>query len=299
MTEPEIAALVALLRVGLRPPPAYSELLEQHGSALAVLDRELSTAHEGQTILLPAHTPAELVASSSADIAAWTAHNIKLVTVLDRLYPENLRAVHDRPPLVFVAGRLEPADQRSLAVIGTRRPSDEGSERARAIARHLTNFGYTVVSGLAAGIDTIAHEATLTAGGRTVAVIGTGLQRSYPPENSPLQDTIATGGGAVVSQFWPDTPPHRKHFPIRNALMSGLTRGTVIVEATPTSGTRIQARLALAHGRPVFMHRSLLSQDWALALADRPGTYVFQTPSELTDAIERLWSTDALVAQTT
>src|SRR5262249_23264292 len=147
------AALVALLRIGIRPSPVYSELIEQHGSASAVLERELSTAHEGQTILLPPRAQAELVASASAEVAAWTAQNIKLVTVLDPLYPENLRAVNDRPPLVFVAGRLKPADRRSLAVIGTRRPSYEGSERARAIARHLTNVGYTVVSGLAAGID--------------------------------------------------------------------------------------------------------------------------------------------------
>ncbi len=154
---------------------------------------------------------------------------------------------------------------------------------------------FTVISGLAAGIDTAAHRAALQAGGRTIAVIGTGLGRAYPPQNADLQREIASTG-AVVSQFWPDAGPSRQSFPLRNSVMSGLTLATVIVEAAATSGARVQARLALAHGRPVFLADSLLSQVWARELADRPGTHVFCAPTEITDAIDRLTGPGALVA---
>ena len=163
------------------------------------------------------------------------------------------RTVHDRPPLLFVAGRLTTADERSVAVIGARRASDEGRAVAAEFAAELTAAGWVVVSGLAAGIDTAAHRAALEHGGRTLAVIGTGLQHSYPPENAELQRTIAQRG-AVISQFWPDSPPTRQSFPMRNAVMSGISRGSVLIEASERSGARVQARLALAHGRPVFLH---------------------------------------------
>ncbi len=295
MPGPQTAALVALLRVGKRPWPHYAELVEQRGSATAVLEEELAGVDQPQTTLLPTTGQAELIAQAEADIAAWDSQGIRLVSPLDPDYPDNLRAIHDRPPLIFVAGRLDQADRRAVAVIGTRRPSLRGTTRATELAEHLAHTGYTVVSGLAAGIDTAAHEAVLASRGRTVAVIGTGLMHSYPPKNSDLQDTIAASG-AVVSQFWPDTPPDRKNFPLRNAVMSGLALATVIVEASHTSGTRIQARLALAHGRPVLLHRSLLDQDWARALQRGPGTYVFDQSSDATAVIERLWSADTLVA---
>jgi DNA processing protein len=289
----ETAALVALLRSGGRPWQAYAELVEDAGSALAVLERE-QTDTAGQGNLFP--EPFEpLVQAAGAEIATWEAAGMRLLTVLDPDYPDNLRAVHDRPPLIFVAGGLEPRDARSIAVVGARRASQEGVDRASAIAEHLVEHGYTVVSGLAAGIDTAAHSAALARAGRTVAVIGTGLRRSYPPENAQLQERIAAGF-AVVSQFWPDSPPSRRSFPMRNAVMSGMTLATVVVEASQTSGSRMQARLALAHGRPVFLPQSLLSQAWARELSARPGTHVISSPTEITAAVERLTSAGALVA---
>ena len=156
-----------------------------------------------------------------------------------------------------------------------------------------SQVGYTVVSGLAAGVDAAAHREALAAGGRTVAVIGTGLQHSYPPENAELQQQLAASS-AVVSQFWPETEPSRAGFPMRNAVMSGLALGTAIVEASVTSGARIQARRALAHGRPVFLARALISQPWARELAARPGVHVYDEPDEITAALER--ATIALVA---
>jgi DNA processing protein len=179
-------------------------------------------------------------------------------------------------------------------VIGSRNASPRGLETAAKLATHLVRSGFTVVSGLAAGIDTAAHTAALAGGGRTVAVIGTGLRRTYPPQNARLQGQIVAEG-AVISQFWPDAPPTRQSFPMRNAVMSGISLATAIVEASETSGARIQARLALAQGRPVFLLASLLSQRWAQEYAKRPGAHVVKTANEITRTVERLTSPDSLV----
>lgn len=281
---PENAALVLLLRHGARSAQTYADLVEEAGSAIEVLEREGIQ----QELFGP-----DLNAVAD-EIEAWERDGIRLVSVLDPRYPENLRAVYDRPPLLFVTGALEPDDERALAVIGSRRASGDGLDRAGEIAGHLAENGYTVVSGLAAGIDTAAHTAALARQSRTVAVIGTGLHHAYPSENAALQRTIGAEG-AVVSQFFPDSPPSRRSFPMRNAVMSGISLATVIVEASHTSGARIQARLALAQGRRVFLLDDLLRQDWAQELATRPGTHVFRKAAEITETIERVTATDALV----
>ena len=283
----ETAALVLLLRTGAKPWQQYAELVEEAGSAMAVLEEEAGP----QAQLFAPHPDLEVVAGQ---IEQWRAEGMRLLTVLDPGYPENLRAVHDRPPLIFVAGELVREDARSLAVVGTRQASAGGRALARAIAEHLVERGYTVASGLAMGIDTAAHTAALACEGRTIAVIGTGLRRAYPPQNAPLQRRIARSG-AVVSQFWPDAPPSRRSFPMRNAVMSGMTLASVIVEASQTSGSRMQARLALAHGRPVFLARGLLEHAWAREFATRPGTHVIAEPAEITATIQRLTSSGVLV----
>jgi DNA processing protein len=220
---------------------------------------------------------------------------MRLVTVLEASYPDNLRAVHDRPALLFVAGELHAHDERSVAIIGSRRASADALGRARDLATELAQRGYTIVSGLAAGIDTAAHTACLAVAGRTIAVIGTGLKHSYPPENTDLQREIAIRG-AVVSQFWPDAGPSKDSFPKRNATMSGLAGGTVIVEASPRSGARIQARHALAHGRPVFLATELLDQAWAQELTARPGVTAFTGADDIATRIERWRERDTLTA---
>jgi DNA processing protein len=281
----ETAALIVLLRQGHRTPRAYADLLEETGSALEVLERELS-GEDGQISLLPPAGEGP-VADAMADIAGWRARGISPLTLLDPDYPENLRAVHDRPPLIFIAGGLDPGDARSVAVIGSRRASHAGMDMARRTAEELVGAGYVITSGLAAGIDTAAHTAALGAGGRTLAVIGTGLDHAYPPDNADLQRRLAREC-AVLSRFWPEEEPSRRSFPLRNATMSGVTLGTVIVEASATSGTRIQARQALAHGRPVFLMSPIESQPWASELAARPGVHVVDSPAQVISTIERL-----------
>lgn len=285
----ENAALVLLIRHGRRSAQAYAELVEEAGSAVAVLESD-----EAQQALFDPDPSPDLDATV-AEIEAWEARGILLVSVLDLRYPQNLLAVHDRPPLLFVAGALAPDDARSLAVIGSRQASADGIAAAQEIARHLVERGYTVTSGLAAGIDSAAHRAALAGEGRTVAVIGTGLLHSYPPKNADLQRLIASEC-AVVSQFWPEAPPSRRSFPMRNAVMSGMSLGTVIVEASHTSGARVQARLALAQGRPVFLNEALLEQEWAQELATRSGTHVVGAPEDITATVERLTAAEPLHA---
>lgn len=279
----ETAALIALLRNPKRPVAHYADLIERAGEAQTIL-------YDEQGLLAP-----ELCAAAVTELSRWSDLGMRVITLLDANYPENLRAVYDRPPVIFVAGQLMAADERAVAVIGSRRASAAGSNRARAITEALAGAGHTIVSGLAAGIDTEAHRAALDCGARTVAVIGTGLSRSYPPENASLQRRIAETG-AVVSQFWPDQGPSRQTFPARNAVMSGLTLATVIVEASRTSGARIQARHALAHGRPVLLPAELLEQDWAQTLSGRSGVHVVRSPTDVVAVVERITSTEAPTA---
>jgi DNA processing protein len=211
---------------------------------------------------------------------------MRLVTILDEDYPLYLRLVHQRPPFLFLRGQAAQEDLR-VAVVGTRRPSPEGVSHARAIASGLAARGVTVVSGLASGIDTAAHRATLAAGGRTVAVIGTGLLRSYPAENAGLQSEIAERG-LLVSQFWPDAAPSKATFPMRNAVMSGYSLATVVVEAAYRSGARMQARLALEHGRRVFLLNSLMTHEWAREYASRPNTTVVEGPEDVFRELDSL-----------
>jgi DNA processing protein len=286
----ERAAFVALLRLNRRPWPEYVAAVETVGAALSVLEEELAGAN-GQISLLPTDATG-VVEAAAAEIAGWEGEGLQLLTVLDESYPPNLRRVHDRPPLVFVAGSLAVQDRRSIAVIGARRATQVGLAAAATLADGLVAAGYVVVSGLAAGIDAAAHRAATAAGGRTVAVIGTGLRHAYPAENAALQRQIAAHA-AVVSQFWPDTPPSRETFPKRNAVMSGFALGTVIVEASYRSGARLQARLALAQGRPVFLMRSVLEQTWAQDMARRPSVHVVDGPEQIIATIGRLHGPDA------
>jgi DNA processing protein len=227
-----------------------------------------------------AHRTVEAVraaAGSEDERHAWVVEllegtardGIGLTTVLDDDYPANLRLIHNLPPFLFYRGQLQTDDARSVAVVGTRAPTDDGLRRARKLASELAAEGVTVLSGLARGIDAAAHQACLDAGGRTIAVLGSGLRHVYPPENIGLAERIAQMG-AVVSQFWPDRPPTRDSFPRRNVVMSGLGQGTVVVEASGTSGARMQARFALEHGKKLFLLSSLVQQRaWARGYMQR------------------------------
>lgn len=207
-----------------------------------------------------------------AELSAAVESGARLVTVLDDDYPSNLRFIPNLPPFLFIRGdALRLQDLRSVCVVGTRQPSADGLRLARQMAERLAAEGVTVVSGLARGIDTEAHRATLDGDGRTIAVIGNGATRTYPPENEALADEIACRG-AVVSSFWPTAPPTRWSFPARNVVMSGMAQGTVVIEASGKSGAKMQARLALEHDKQVFLVKSLVTdQEWARRYVDERG----------------------------
>ena len=166
-------------------------------------------------------------------------------------YPARLRMITDPPPLLYVKGALAAADDRAVAIVGSRSASDYGRRVARDLARGLASLGFTVVSGMARGIDGAAHESALQAGGRTIAVLGSGVEKAYPPEHEALYRRISQSG-AVVSELPVGTRPVAFNFPARNRLISGLSLGVVVVEATEKSGSLITAAMALEQGREVF-----------------------------------------------
>ena len=246
----EKAAVLALVGVTREKWHLTTDLIEKVGSALRCTRREwsgLEPLEIADAERLVAQVTQELIYRYAEMIVRLEREGIRTVTILDDEYPANLRDVYNRPPMLFIRGTILKRDERSVAVVGTRTPSPAGVKEARRLAGELARRGITVLSGLARGIDTAVHEATQEAGGRTIAVLGTGIYRIYPPENTRLAHEIERGG-ALVSQFWPDAPPTRISFPLRNVVMSGMAIGTVVIEAGPTSGAKMQARLALEHG---------------------------------------------------
>ena len=175
----------------------------------------------------------------------------QFLTLGDRDYPPQLLQTADPPLLLYVQGRVDLLSRRSLAIVGSRNASAQGVDNARSFAAHLSRLGWTIVSGLAFGVDGAAHEGGLDGSGSTIAVVGTGLDRVYPARHRDLAHRIAESG-VLVSEFAPGTPPLPANFPMRNRIIAGLSRGTLVVEAALQSGSLITARLAAEAGREVF-----------------------------------------------
>jgi DNA processing protein len=175
---------------------------------------------------------------------------VRVVPFCDDEYPKSLRTIADPPALLYVRGEFPP--QEGLAVVGARQASEGGRRLTDAVCREIASRGIVITSGLARGIDTAAHRGALEGGGFTVAVLGCGIDRVYPPENAGLFHRIVNGGGAVISEYPPGTPPLAGHFPGRNRIISGLCKGTLVVEAAEKSGSLITADFALEQGREVF-----------------------------------------------
>jgi DNA processing protein len=179
------------------------------------------------------------------------AAGVEIVRFTAPGYPPRLRMIADPPPFLYIKGALVAEDERAVGIVGSRSASDYGRRVARDLARGLASLGFTVISGMARGIDGAAHESALRAGGRTIAVLGSGVERPYPPEHEELYQRISEHG-AVVSELPVGTRPMAFNFPARNRLISGLSLGVVVVEATEKSGSLITAAMALEQGREVF-----------------------------------------------
>lgn len=175
----------------------------------------------------------------------------RLITPLDDEYPAALKTIHDPPLALYVRGQIRPTDRHGIAVVGTRHPTHYGMDCARKLAYQLAKSGICVISGLATGVDAAAHEGALRAGGRTLAVIGSGLDNLYPPENADLAARIAEHG-ALISEFPFARKPDKTTFPMRNRIVSGMSMGVLVIEAGLRSGAMITANQAMQQGRSVF-----------------------------------------------
>jgi DNA processing protein len=190
------------------------------------------------------------------DPIAWqrqfAPHGIRFVSMLDAEYPSSLQELYDPPAGLFVVGRFPRCGQDALAVVGSRKPTVYGRGVTQKIVAECVRQGLTIVSGLARGVDTIAHETAVQAGGQTVAVLGSGLLNIYPKENLTLARMIADGHGTVISEWHPLMVGKPGNFPVRNRIISGLSQGTLVVEAGEKSGSLITADQALEQGRDVY-----------------------------------------------
>lgn len=218
------ATQAALEDVGCRPPLGEAIRGGPDADAVKQLDRELTQLQQ---------------------------RRISVLTYLDPRYPAPLKGIADPPPLLYVQGTLEETDRRAVAIVGTRKVSPAGRAFAEELASELAALGFTIVSGLARGVDAAAHRGALAGQGRTLAVMGCGLDRTYPTDHRQLREAIEQRG-AVLSELPLGAPPHSYHFPRRNRIISGLSLGVVVTEATVQSGSLITARLAGEQGREVF-----------------------------------------------
>lgn len=208
---------------------------------------------------------------------------LKIVTLADPDYPRPLRALTTPPPVLYLQGDYQERDELALAIVGTRRCTAYGRLIAEGLARELSSHGFTIISGLALGIDTAAHRGALAAGGRTLAVLGSGLAEPYPRPNRKLLQEIAASGG-VFSEFPLHTPPERWNFPRRNRIISGLARGVVVVEAPERSGALITAKLALEQGREVFAVPGRVTDE-----ASRGAHRLLKSGAKLVESVEDIF----------
>lgn len=228
-------------------------------------------------------------AALESDLAWLAQDGCHLVTWFDENYPPLLRQLADPPIALYVRGNPTRLVRPQIAIVGSRNPTPAGRENACAFAQALTQAGFAITSGLALGIDGAAHQAALEAGGTTIAVAATGLDRVYPPRHRELAHAIAAQG-ALVSEFAIGTPPRAENFPVRNRVISGMSLGVLVVEAALQSGSRITARLAAEQGREVFaipgsIHSPLARGCHALI---RQGAKLVETAQDILEELEPL-----------
>ena len=234
-----------------------TKLVREFGSPQAVLSAPIQELQgRGGITKLVAATIHEGPKPQDRVRAEKEAHRIadqgiSVITVVDPLYPEKLSRITDPPPLLYVSGALVPDDHRAIAVVGSRKATPAGLAFTEDLSQTLATLGFTIVSGMARGIDAAAHRGALKTGGRTVAVLGCGIDNTYPPEHRKLREAIDTQG-AVISEFPLGTPPQPFNFPRRNRIISGLSYGVIVTQATIKSGSLITARYALEQNREVF-----------------------------------------------
>ncbi len=291
-------ALVALNMIEHVGPVRLRQLLEVFGEAPAVL-----RASRSQLTRVPGigEDVAESIASweKNTDLAGELKRiadfGCAVVVQGDEDYPSLLRQIYDPPIVLYVRGRLRPADKNSVALVGSRTATTYGTEAARKLGYQLAYMGVTVVSGGARGIDSAAHQGALAAKGRTIAVLGTGINIVFPAENAALFERIAAEG-AVITQFPFNRPADRQSFPIRNRIVAGMTLGTVVIEANLTSGALLTANMAADCGRQVFAVPGRIDSPRSKGCHDliKKGAKLCEGPEDILSEFEYLFPTAPL-----
>jgi DNA processing protein len=247
-------AFIALNMIEGVGPVRVRQLLEHFGEAPAILSASASQLEQVYGIgpeIADTIANWEKTVDLTGELKRIEQFGCNIVVQTDENYPELLKQIYDPPTVLYVKGTLLPRDKNSIAMVGSRMTTHYGIEIARKLAYQLAYIGVTVVSGGARGIDTAAHQGALNSKGRTIAVLGTGINLVFPAENAELFERIAATGG-VISQFPFNRPGDKQTFPIRNRIVAGMTLGTVVVEANLTSGALITANMAVENGRQVF-----------------------------------------------
>jgi DNA processing protein len=253
MTETE--ACIALNMVPRMGPVRLRKLLARFGSPTDILRTPASVLQEAEGVGIEAARSIsnwKETVRLDEELARIEKAGVRVLTWSDPDYPEILREIHDPPIALYMLGGMSAKHRHAIGVVGTRKPSHYAIDCAKKLSYQLANAGITIVSGLARGVDTYAHQAALAAKGRTIAVIGSGLGRLYPPENRELADRIAAEGGAVLSEFSMLTGADKQTFPMRNRIISGLSFGLLVVEAGVRSGALISANQAGDQGRSIY-----------------------------------------------
>ena len=252
---PELLDDILLSLIDGIGPRTYRLLLDHFGGVTEVLN---ATSGEPRRFEFHKTGTAERLVAARNNIdplIVWELcrrENIDIVSIRHENYPERLKTIHDPPPILYVQGTLEQRDAFSLAVVGTRRATTYGRNQTERLTTALAHAGFTIISGLALGVDAVAHRAALDADGRTLAVLGSGHLRLYPRENAGLARRIIDSGGAVLSELPPLHESAKWTFPQRNRIVSGMSLGVLVVEAPVRSGAMISARMAGEQGRDIF-----------------------------------------------
>ncbi len=247
-------ACIALNMIPQMGPVRLRRLLDAFDSAEKILlarSSQLAQVNGISEALAEKITRWENYADPTAEIQKARNLGARIITAEDDEYPPALREIHDPPIVLYVLGRITERDRNAVAVVGSRRASHYATESAKKLSFQMAYAGLTIISGLARGIDTAAHQGALAAKGRTLAVIGAGLAHIYPPENAELAGRIAESG-AVISEFPIETKPDRQTFPIRNRIVTGCSFGVLVVEAGANSGALISANQAAEQGRTLY-----------------------------------------------
>ncbi len=212
---------------------------------------------------------------------------IKIITIFDPDYPEALQQIYDPPTVIYYKGEILEKDKKAIGVVGTRKITGYGKLVTEKFTKALVDAGFTIVSGLARGVDSCAHWTAVKNNGRTIAVLGGGLNKIYPPENILLVNQIIAGQGAVITEFPPDYPSVPGNFPARNRIISGLSKAVLVTEAAVDSGSLITARVALEQGRDIFAIPGPITSDLSRGPADliKEGARLVFEPSEILDEL--------------